>query len=174
MASNANREREGIEFHNCLSAVLCNSKIRGLNFVLKKEQEKALKSLFLGKDVVGILPTGFGKSLIFQLLVLLTSEKFHRQGQRNRNATILVICPLRSLIEDQLTEVQGLGILASSSPEAGEQDIKGGKFHIIYSSPECALEKNFLSCLKEGDFHNNMAAVVIDESHTLETWTGKR
>ena len=93
---------KGIEFHNCLWAVLCNSKIRGLNFVLKKEQEEALKSLFLGKDVVGILPTGFGKSLIFQLLVLLTSEKFHRQGQLNRNATILVI-------EDQLTEVQDLG-----------------------------------------------------------------
>ena len=75
---------------------------------------------------------------------------------------------------NQLTEVQDLGILPSSLPEAGEEDIKGGKFHIIYSSPECALEKNFLSCLKEGDFHNNMAAVVIDESHTLETWTGKR
>ena len=114
--------------HNCLSAVLCNSKIRGLNFVLKKEQEEALKNLFVGKNVVGILPTGFGKSLIFQLLVLLTSEKFHRQGQLNRNATILVICPLRSLIEDQPTEVQDLGILASL-PEAGEEDIKGGKFH---------------------------------------------
>ena len=62
----------------------------------------------------------------------MTSEKFHRQGQLNRNATILVICPLRSLIEDQLTEVQDLGILASSLPEAGEEDIKGGKFHNIF------------------------------------------
>lgn len=174
MASNANIERKDVEFHDCLSAVLSNLKLRGVNFVLKKEQEEALKSLFFGKDVVGILPTGFGKSLIFQLLVLLTSEKFKRQGQLNRNATILVICPLRSLIKDQLTEVQELGILASSLPEASEDDIKRGNFHIIYSSPECALEKSFLSCLKEGDFHNNMAAVVIDESHTLETWIGKR
>ena len=118
--------------------MLCNSKIRGLNFALRKEQQEALKSLFLGKDVVAILPTGFEKSLIFQLLILLTSEKFHRQGQLNRDATILVVCPLRILIEDQLTEVQDLGILASSLPEASEEDIKGGKFHIIYSSPECA------------------------------------
>jgi ATP-dependent DNA helicase RecQ len=111
--------------------MLCNLKICGLNFVVKKEQEKALKSLFFGKDVVGILPTGFGKSLIFQLLVLLMSEKFQRQlrqGQLNRNTTILVICPLRSLIDDKLTEVQDLGISASSLPEPSKEDIKGENF----------------------------------------------
>ena len=96
--------------------------------MLKKEQEEALKSLSSGEDVVGILPTGFRKSFIFQLLVLLAGEKFHLQGKPNRNATILVICPLRSLIEDQLTVVQDLGISASSLPEASVEDTKGGNF----------------------------------------------
>ena len=41
-----------------------------LGFVLKAEQKEAVESLLRGKDVFGVLPTGFGKSLIFQLVVL--------------------------------------------------------------------------------------------------------
>ena len=41
-----------------------------LGFVLKAEQKEAVESLLRGKDVFGVLPTGFEKSLIFQLLVL--------------------------------------------------------------------------------------------------------
>ena len=42
----------------------------GMVFSLKKEQEDAMRHIFNGKDVMAILPTGFGKSLIFQLLVI--------------------------------------------------------------------------------------------------------
>ena len=41
-----------------------------LRFVLKAEQKEAVESLLKGKDVFSVLPTGFGKSLIFQLFVL--------------------------------------------------------------------------------------------------------
>ena len=41
-----------------------------LGFVLKVEQKEAVASHLRGKDVFGVLPTGFGKSLIFQLFVL--------------------------------------------------------------------------------------------------------
>ena len=41
-----------------------------LGFGLKVEQKEAVESLLRGKDVFGVLPTGFGKSLIFQLFVL--------------------------------------------------------------------------------------------------------
>ena len=43
----------------------------GLNIVLKVEQRKAIKQLFEKKDLLAVLPTCYGKSLIFQLLVLL-------------------------------------------------------------------------------------------------------
>lgn len=56
--------------------------------------------------------------------------------------------------------------------EVSLEDIKQGLYQIVYSLPECALEKEFLEVLKEGQFHDNMAAVVIDESHTIEAWTG--
>ena len=41
-----------------------------LGFVFKAEQKEAVEYLLRGKDVFGVLPTGFGKSLIFQLFVL--------------------------------------------------------------------------------------------------------
>ena len=41
-----------------------------LGFVLKVKQKEAVESLLRGKDVFGVFPTGFGKSLIFQLFVL--------------------------------------------------------------------------------------------------------
>ena len=164
-------------FESCLSTVLENLEHRGYFFQLKDEQKRALRSLFERRDVVGILPTGFGKSLIFQLLALLATEKFMRQGEEKRDGTMLVICPLRSLIEDQIREAADLGISASSLPESSFEDVNDGKFQVIYSSPECALEQGFIdACLKNenGHFHNNMAAVVVDECHTIETWTGKR
>ncbi|CAB4014650.1 ATP-dependent DNA helicase -like [Paramuricea clavata] len=100
-----------------------------------------------------------------------------RQDEEKRDGTMLVICPLRSLMEDQIREAADLGISASSLPEANFEDVNDGKFQVIYSFPECALEQGFIdACLKNenGHFHNNMAAVVIDECHTIETWTGKR
>jgi len=157
------------EFDDLFSSVLSSAKI---SFTIKEEQKLAIKNLYFGRDVLGVLPTGFGKTLIFQLLVLLHSERLRREGPER--ATILVICPLRSLILDQLDEARDLGISATSLPEASFESIKGGEWEIVYSAPEHALEEGFLQCLKESKFHDNMAAVVIDESHNIETWTGRR
>ncbi|XP_020905733.2 uncharacterized protein LOC110243919 [Exaiptasia diaphana] len=159
------------DFEDLYSTVLTNA---GLKFALKDEQKQAIKNLYCRRDVLAILPTGFGKSLIFQILVLLQSEALKRKFATTRFATILVISPLRSLIEDQLEEVRDLGISATSLPEASLEEIKEGKWKLVYSSPECALQENFLEVLKVGAFHDNMAAVVIDESHTIETWTVRR
>ena len=48
-------------------------------FSLKKEQESAMRHIFNGKDVMAILPTGFGKSLIFQLFVMMCGVRSKRQ-----------------------------------------------------------------------------------------------
>ena len=56
-------------------------------FKLKTEQRKALESLLNGNDVLAVLPTGYGKSLIFQLYILVAQiERIKR--------TALVVCPL--------------------------------------------------------------------------------
>lgn len=54
-------------------------------------------------------------------------------------------------------------------------DIEQGKFAIVYSSAEIAIDKRFLESLKKhSPFSRFIAACVIDESHTIETWTGLR
>jgi len=55
-------------------------------------------------------------------------------------------------------------------------DIHQGKFKVIYASAEAAMDKRFLEALNTKDslFNENMAACVVDESHTVETWTGLR
>ena len=78
-----------------------------IQFKLKTEQCKALESLLNGDDVLAILPTGYGKSVIFQLYILVSQvERIKRTG--------LVVCPLRSIIDDQIVEARSLGISAAS------------------------------------------------------------
>ena len=71
-------------------------KLRDLH--LKTEQEQAVRNLYLGKDVLAVLPTGFGKSRIYQAFSLLNSCE-------NTGATLIVIAPLTSIIQRYPTKV---------------------------------------------------------------------
>ena len=73
-------------------------KLRGLH--LKTEQEQAVRNLYLGKDVLAVLPTGFGKSCIYQAFSLLKSCE-------NTGATLI--------IEDQLADLHSRGFRAAAS-----------------------------------------------------------
>jgi len=57
-----------------------------LSFKLKKEQESAVKSLLLNRDVLAVLPTGYGKSLVFQCYVAA------REVLENAKVSLFVIC----------------------------------------------------------------------------------
>ena len=88
---------------NALSSVL-----QGLNSLgiskLTKEQRQALFLFSKGKDTFVVLPTGHGKSLIYQMAVLLAKEM-----NRDR-PVIIVISPLKSLIADQIRECGRFGL----------------------------------------------------------------
>ena len=90
---------ESVEaFEFSLQETLKDLSNNGKQIDLKPEQGAAIKSLVHGQDVLAILPTGFGKSAIYQILVGV-KEKMSKDC-----ACVLVICPLRSLIEDQIKE----------------------------------------------------------------------
>lgn len=74
-----------------------------LGFVLKSEQKEAVESLLKGRDVFGVLPTGFGKSLIFQVFVLAKNRASNSPNASVEHLTIIVICPLKSIMEEQIT-----------------------------------------------------------------------
>ena len=87
---------------------------------------RAVKEVYGKKDSVAVLPTGFGKSLTFQLLVLL--ENRNRKGH---TASVLVICPLTSIINDQILEVESTGLCVCylSQKLADLTEVEGRKYH---------------------------------------------
>ena len=64
-----------------------------LGFVLKSEQKETVGSLLKGRDTFGVLPTGFGKSLIFQLLVFCEKQSF-QLANCSFSRTADIYCPL--------------------------------------------------------------------------------
>lgn len=146
---------------------------RKLNFCfkLKAEQSRALNNFLDGNDVFAVLPTGYGKSLIFQLSVLVAER------ERKQPAIAIIICPLLRIIEDQMEEAKDLRISSVCLSDApNTEDIKSGKFQLILGSAKNVLNNCFVDVLKDSSchLHNCLAALVVDESHVIETWTGER
>ena len=119
-----------------------NKKLREKGLLLKKEQHDAINSLLQGNDVLAVLPTGFGKSVIYQSFLL--AEDIRRAS----SSSVVVIVPLRSIIDEQLRSNDfGLKMTAFRKDPAVLGDIKRNKFQIVYASAEEALSNEFLSLL---------------------------
>jgi superfamily II DNA helicase RecQ len=77
------------------------------DIILKPEQVKCFEYILQGYDVIAaVLPTGFGKSLLYQLLPDILPMKTIQN-------IVIVVCPLTSIIEDQLKVLKDMGINAS-------------------------------------------------------------
>ena len=76
-------------------------------FQLKTEQEQTVNSLLEGTDVFAVMPMRYGKSLVFQVFVKAMNCKKASQAMV-ANTVVLVICPLTSIIGDQVKEDQAL------------------------------------------------------------------
>ena len=144
-------------------------------FILKKEQEVTVKELLKRNDVLAILPTGFGKSLIY-IVFLLAHIINTRWTDTTRRSSILVVSPLRSIVPDQIYEVFLFNCTAIEFSKETISEIGRFLSQFIYCSAESVLEKEFLCMLKDSksELHKSVSAIVVDESHTVETWTGKR
>ncbi len=105
--------------------VLCNPPT-----VLVQFQIMALQAVYSKRDTFCMLPTGFGKSLIFQMTPFLMGEKTLIP------AITLVISPLNSIIQDQVRRLCAQGVLACSINMEGKS---GETFH--FKSAGCKLEK---------------------------------
>ena len=140
--------------------------------ILKKEQQVAIEQLLLGNDVLAVLPTGFGKSMIFTVF-LIAKQEMDKQQDNNLTTCILVISPLASIISDQIAEIESLGFKAVELSDKTIKDVVQYRPQFIYCSAENATSKLSLQAL-QNELHESIAAIVVDESHTVETWTGKR
>ena len=133
----------------------------GLNS-FKKEQISIIKEILSGRDVLGILPTGYGKSLCYQVPAMMLM------------GPTLVISPLISLMKDQVDALMDRGIPATfinsslSLEESNERkrNIRKGKYKLIYVSPESLKLKRFTDLLRD----IRPAQIAIDEAHCISIW----
>lgn len=152
----------------CISEVLRKfQSASGVHFQLKEQQVTAVKKLLLNPEVLAVLPTGYGKSLIFQSFVV------PKELLDNAKACVLVICPLNSIIQDQIAEAKSLAITCVSLQDI--EEIKESTFQLVFSSAERVMEKDFKNLLKDNSclLHKSICGIVVDESYTVETWTGR-
>ena len=144
----------------------------GFRFDLKPEQKDAVNCLLEGRDVFAVMPTGVGKSFIFQLFSMAIEQKKTFEGKPS-NSAILIICPLNSLIEDQVKEGKSLGLKRVQDLEFSSDNPLP---QLLFLSAEKALDSEFKRILKDpsSKVHKQLELIVVDESHTVEIWTGKR
>lgn len=128
----------------------------------REGQEEVIDGILSGRDILGIMPTGAGKSLCYQIPALMMG------------GITLVISPLISLMKDQVSALNQAGILAAylnSSLTVNQYYkvlnlAKTGRYPIIYVAPERLLNEEFL------DFalHVDISMVAVDEAHCVSQW----
>lgn len=128
----------------------------------REGQEALIDSILEGKDTVGIMPTGAGKSLCFQIPALIFK------------GITLVISPLISLMKDQVSALNQAGVHAAflnSSLTAYQYSLalqyaKEERYDIIYVAPERLLTVEFLEFALQAD----ISMVTVDEAHCVSQW----
>ena len=108
---------------------------RERSVLLKCEQKQAIVSLLNGEDVLAVLSTGLGKSMICTVFAIAESEKLE-----DSPVSVLVICPLKGIISDQIVQLEGLCSAAEFTPESSKKIIEDPPI-FIYCSAEQAPEE---------------------------------
>ena len=125
-------------------------------------QEEAIRSVLSGRDTLGVMPTGAGKSLCYQIPALALE------------GMTIVVSPLISLMKDQVQALRLLGVPAAFiNTSLSEKQIsealkraEAGVYKLMYVAPERLLTPRFESLCRKV----RIALVAIDEAHCISQW----
>src|SRR5437588_280888 len=126
-------------------------------------QREVIQCLLDGQDVLGVFPTGAGKSLTYQLAALMLP------------GTAIVVSPLIALMRDQVIDlknrrIEGVSAINSTLTEQEVDDqlaeMSGGGGKLLYVTPERCSDPQFLEHLKD----TNVCLFVVDEAHCISEW----
>ncbi|EME8229057.1 DNA helicase RecQ [Enterococcus faecium] len=125
-------------------------------------QKEIIQKVIDQENVLGIMPTGSGKSICYQLPALLL------------DGLTVVVSPLISLMKDQVDAANQLGIPATfinSSLDGYEtarrfQEIDRQQYRLLYIAPERFIMPDFIQAMKRW----NVRMIAIDEAHCISQW----
>ncbi|MDR3076603.1 MAG: DNA helicase RecQ [Synergistaceae bacterium] len=125
-------------------------------------QEELINHILSGTDVLGIMPTGAGKSVCYQIPAILSE------------GVTIVLSPLISLMKDQVDALRQNGVRAEAINSAMDwDDVRGtlgrarrGEISLLYIAPERLEGEGFREFLSSID----IAAIVVDEAHCVSHW----
>ncbi|XP_023782248.1 Werner syndrome ATP-dependent helicase [Cyanistes caeruleus] len=127
----------------------------------KPVQWKVINSLLEDRrDNLVVMATGYGKSLCYQFPPVYTGR------------TGVVICPLISLMEDQVLQLTMTGIpacfLGSAQSKQVKDSIRGGQYRVVYMTPEFCSGN--LDLLQDLDQSVGITLIAVDEAHCISEW----
>lgn len=125
-------------------------------------QASVIEQVLQGRDAVALMPTGGGKSLCYQLPAMLLP------------GVTIVVSPLVSLMDDQVSALQAMGIAAgaihSGMPGSEVMDVlrglQDGRTKLLYVAPERILTGAFAERLST----LHVALIAVDEAHCISQW----
>lgn len=125
-------------------------------------QEDIIDAITSGRDALGIMPTGGGKSICYQIPALMSE------------GVTIVISPLIALMKDQVDALNEVGIpstflnstLSAEASRDRMEEILGDVYKLIYVAPERLLTDSFFTLCK----HIKVDFVAIDEAHCISQW----
>jgi superfamily II DNA helicase RecQ len=178
LITNLNDEQDIIDFdfirvQNPVTLNIQNDILKyllGYIFGFDEFRENQIDGILRGltrQDSIVLLPTGSGKSVVFQLLSLITP------------GVAIVVSPIISLIEDQIINLYNKGIDRvtgiSSAMDTDDRDfaidgITKGQFIISYVSPERFQNAGFINSIQYYTNTNIISVVAIDEAHCVSEW----
>ena len=128
----------------------------------RPEQERAIKAIMGKRDVLAVMSTGAGKSLIYQVPAVALG------------GTTIVVSPLVSLMSDQVRKLVELGLhpaflnntLKPQAQEKVRNRIRSGEFQVLYVAPERLSSPAFLSAIED----LAIPLVAVDEAHCISEW----
>ncbi|MCW1969383.1 MAG: RecQ family ATP-dependent DNA helicase [Anaerolineae bacterium] len=125
-------------------------------------QQEAVESVLAGKDTLVVMPTGSGKSLIYQYVAVVSE------------GLALVISPLIALMKDQVDSLQRRGIPSTfiNSTVARDEQLRriekmmAGEYRLVYIAPERLQNTRFIEALKQTE----VTLLAVDEAHCISQW----
>jgi ATP-dependent DNA helicase RecQ len=128
----------------------------------REGQEMIIDALLGGRDALGVMPTGGGKSICYQLPAVMLE------------GMALVVSPLISLMGDQVMALRENGVraayvnssLSSEQFSAVYRNMRAGKYKIVYVAPERLGGEGFAALARELE----ISLVAVDEAHCVSQW----